>query len=689
MRRFAYLLFPLFVGLFLVAIAVVATAVLAQSQPQTREDQGIAPPPQMAIQAVQSQTIDLELVETEAVPQHQFLAAGSAADTCSDASLLFDGVTVDGGVTTMNNMTVAADDPNLQSCLWGSPSSLQGYRTVWYKFTAPRNGLVNVDTFETSFDTILAVYQNISDDNDPCDSFSENLIQLTCSDDQRGLTSEVTFAVRRDQTYYVQIADWQPGVSGNSILRLVATIEPIDSFWDVVSTPDNLPGPIARHAVVADGSRFIYVIGGQTTLGSTPIVTKRMTRFDTETGQWEEMASIPGAAGLSNTTAAYVDGKIYVPGGYNGNNELFDGTHWVYDVATNSWSNGAPTIGDSAGGWPVGDVPFAWATAVSPPSNDRYHLLGGLVSSTNTTPTERILNTFYTYSTFTSQWVREPDMVNPRYAHTAGILNNGDVCVVGGLTGSPNNLALLSTGECYDGFRWNPIAPLNVPRYNAGSVVRPHGNWYVFGGLDGAGNEVSITEMYDRETNSWIELDINYDLGAAPELPARSWPRGAFVEPDLWVFGGDYLDTQAGQNKALDLVERLRLLFQPNKQNLPYVSRQPSNDSFRGATRIFLNQAQHHSFGGEEDFYDTYVFDITSPRNILVRLEVPDGRDYDLFVYDSNKTLWGESKVPFLGDNEAVTLNNLAPGRYYVVAFRDHPGDGPDNAGYQVSVRDR
>ena len=682
MRRYAFILLPMVFGFVLVTTAVLAQATQRQTQ---QPNQPIPMPAQMVVQAGQ-ETLTLEPYDPAAQPQAP--DASPASDSCATAPLLFDGRTNDGSTTTVNNMTTDPNDPSLQSCMWGVPSSNQGYRTAWYKFTAPRNGVVVINTYDSTYDTVLAVYENVEAVANACADPQQNLVQVTCNDDQRAFESQVRFAVRRGQQYYVEVADWQAGVSGPGLMRLSAIIEPIDSQWTIIGTPENMPGSLTRHAVASDGARYLYVVGGQTTLSDTPVVSRRLMRLDTFTGQWTERQPMPGAAGLSNTTAVYVNGKIYVPGGYNGNNQLFDSTHWVYNIASNAWSDGIPSLGDAGSPpLPLG-VPFAWGTAVAQ-NNDRYHLLGGLASSTHPTSTERILDTFYTYSTITNQWQAQSSMLSPRFAHTAALVG-GRVCVVGGLTGDTEALALLSNGECWSSSSgWQAINSMNIPRYMAGSAVGPDGLWYVFGGLDGSGQEVSVTEVYDPATNQWSELGVSYDLGGGDNLPARAWPRGGFIGRALWVIGGDFFDFQSGV-QALNLVERARLFFPGEKANLPIMRHdwRINDDTFGGAIQLNLNQPRQPIFDGRTDYFDTFYFDLTTPRSVWVQLRnIPSSSDYNLYVYDANKTLWGESRNINPADGENVRLNSLAPGRYYVVIERTFPINQAETKHYWVNVQ--
>ena len=60
-------------------------------------------------------------------------------------------------------------------------------------------------------------------------------------------------------------------------------------------------------------------------------------RWDPTTGTWTQLANMPTAK--QNIQGAYWNGKIYVPGGFNGAHITENA---IYDIATNAWSTGAP-----------------------------------------------------------------------------------------------------------------------------------------------------------------------------------------------------------------------------------------------------------------------------------------------------------------------------------------------------------
>jgi secreted trypsin-like serine protease len=92
--------------------------------------------------------------------------------------------------------TVTEDDPVL--CI-GS----RGDATVWYRFVAPSSGSLAVNTFNSAYDTVLAVFSGARG----------ALTQLACNDDYNALQSQVTLNVTAGETYHIEVA----GFAFNSI----------------------------------------------------------------------------------------------------------------------------------------------------------------------------------------------------------------------------------------------------------------------------------------------------------------------------------------------------------------------------------------------------------------------------------------------------------------------------------------
>ncbi len=661
-------------ALFLVVIAAVAHGQDEAPGKAAQELLIVHEPPQQMIDG--AATLPFATLTANSSSSPLFLSAEEPADLCEDAPLLL--VTPeqnDGVVADVSDATEEASDPIL-SCMWGKPVRKKGYRTVWYKLVGPASGRINLDTFNSSYDTVISVYQGTCDDLQP----------IQCNDDSNGFTSETAVTIEEGEEYYVQIANWNAGLNPIPVLQLGAYLEPVNSRWDFITSKPATPA-ISRHAVVAQDNR-VYVVGGQTGGEGLPQVSNQLLKFDTTSRRWESMQQIPGA-GYSNTTAALLNNTIYLPSGYNGNNLGYDGLHWAYDISQDSWRTVAsiptPELPDG--------LPFAWASAVVPPAKTRYYLSGGMSSTVALAPTANVSAETYSYTPSSDSWIKLKPMQAGRYAHTAAWIesNNLGICVAGGLgvdtladSGDPVTI-LHRSAECYQpGGAWQFVGDLNIPRFGAGSVVGPDGNWYVFGGMtvDGTGiRPVASTEVYNPRLRSWSVMDPSFNLGSYRSMPARFWPRGAMVGSDLWVMGGSIVEVG---EEALPTIDRLYI--PPRTVNFPmtianYDDADRPDDSFVTARPMSLGGRQTRNFDQQRDFFDYYYFDLTSERRVTIDLEVPENNDFDLELYGQNKLLWGSSQTPLNGTDEMISLV-LQPRRWFIRVLRAFPTEKPDKGAY-------
>lgn len=653
-----------------------------------------APPLFGPLQGVWSDAVDVELQE---VPD-PLLTQSHASDSCGDAPPMgLQTFGTAGDVSLVNDMTVVDSDPVL-TCMWGNPSSPRGWRTVWYKFVAPVSGHLAVNTsfeasdFGDSYDTVLGLYQS-------ADGTCGSLTMLGCDDDSNGFYSEITAFVIEGRTYYIEVADWNFAVLGEATLRLSVVLEEGDTLWQRFDRNESgWTTPRSRHSIVSDG-RFIYLVGGESEV-DFPQPQGVTDRFDTLTRTWVDKGLRPlPRPYYSRTSAVLLGGRIYVPSGYAGNNQAYLGEHWVYDIATDRWDEGA----DAPWGTPSGSCPqaspsgaaYAWHQAVSSPTDNGYFVTGGLlegdpdqlVPPINIAPTSRLL--FYNAGNAT--WNQcLPDMETARFAHVAALLNTPQgrqVCVAGGLTRLERDpeedlAAVVSNVECYNIVtqQWTTRAAMNFPRFSAGGAVGPDGRWYVFGGINSQLNTVSLTEVYDPATDTWEVLDSRYSV----RRPGRAWVRGAFASNGLWIFGGE----QIPGNLVVPLVERLAapgtgtwLPIAHSNSGLPL----EPNDTLEEAMPIGLGQTVAHTFGDHDDFFDVFVFNAPVRDEYIATLtQIPAEHDYDVYIYSRNKLLVGHSDNIGNQDESAVTFT-LDPGNYYVMVLRafGEPGGEP----YRLVVR--
>jgi hypothetical protein len=598
--------------------------------------------------------------------------APPASDICVGSPNL-ELVPSDGGQTISNHMTESSNDPAL-SCTWNKPADFTGYRTVWYRFTAGANGWVSIETAGSTYDTILSVYVG------SCGS----KVQIACNDDYNGFSSRVYFPVSTGLTYYVEVADWHFGVSGTATLDLGAWLITA-SRWEEVA---NMDVPRSRHASVVSGIH-IYVIGGQTIVSNNPVRSPRTSRFNTVSKTWAPLDNLPGPDGLgySNTTAALVSGKIYVPSGFVGVDGQYDGTQWAYDIASNQWSTAVPN------NW-ADSEPAIYSTAqpyssASIPAG--YFLAGGLTGSIPLPPSEpptpwQPRDEMYFFVPSLNLWFQRTPMQTARFGHTSALqqlAGTDHLCTVGGIGSDSGGVpVVLSQGECYNisTEQWSiTTGPLRYPRYFASSGVDRNGTWYVYGGVNHLGQNVPVTEVYDRQTNTWVTLDSRSSLGTINNSirPPRAWPHAGFVNQTLYAIGGERSTGTGGD--VIDLVEAI---FLPDLDIFaPIIYREDPNgepdDTFENARETPLNQAVLGYFIAPDDYVDVYSFDIPSFRGVTVKLRnIPLGSDYDIHVYDSDK-VWQGSSTNIGSNNEDLPLT-LATGRYYIMVERVFPPPGSD-----------
>ena len=132
---------------------------------------------------------------------------------------------------------VTASGSNLWATAEAREPSHQGITpaaaSVWYRWTAPRSGIVFVDTCGSSFDTTLAVYRG---------STLDELGRVAANDDRCELQSSVRFFAVSGTTYGIAV-DGLGGAQGSVELRVrSATAPPNDDF---AAAADLGPGLLA------------------------------------------------------------------------------------------------------------------------------------------------------------------------------------------------------------------------------------------------------------------------------------------------------------------------------------------------------------------------------------------------------------------------------------------------------------
>lgn len=99
------------------------------------------------------------------------------------------------------------------------------------------------------------------------------------------------------------------------------------------------------------------------------------------------------------------------------------------------------------------------------------------------------------------RFVTGPAMTTPRAGHTATLLGDGRVLLVGGYPGEGR--PALATAEVFDPATntFRPVADLSEQRADHTATVMPDGRVLIAGGTTGTGGALSSTEVFDPATN--------------------------------------------------------------------------------------------------------------------------------------------------------------------------------------------
>ena len=125
-------------------------------------------------------------------------------------------------ITTNGNNLYATSEPDEPN-----PSNLAGARSVWWTWTASRDGVLTVSTADSDFDTVLGVFTGNSLSNLSLAAFNDN------DPVERIPTSRVTLNASAGMTYDIMV-DGHLDSAGNIALALVLgppqTVPPNDNF---------------------------------------------------------------------------------------------------------------------------------------------------------------------------------------------------------------------------------------------------------------------------------------------------------------------------------------------------------------------------------------------------------------------------------------------------------------------------
>jgi Ca2+-binding RTX toxin-like protein len=150
-----------------------------------------------------------------------------------------------GDNSTVNNDNFTAE--------FGEPLFSDPNTTAWWKYTAPSNGTLTIDTFGSSFNTLLGVYTGLTVDT---------LTQVAFNDDVGIVTaSSVSFTAIRGETYFIAVDGF--GASfGDITLNLALTDESFGISLDQIAIGDGFNNSLSTFTLGFAGNDVLDGKGG-------------------------------------------------------------------------------------------------------------------------------------------------------------------------------------------------------------------------------------------------------------------------------------------------------------------------------------------------------------------------------------------------------------------------------------------
>ena len=202
-----------------------------------------------------------------------------------------------------------------------NPVGNSGGKSVWWTWTAPSSGSVQIDTIGSSFDTILGVYTG---------STASSLTTIASDDDSGGnYTSKVTFNAVGGTTYQIAVDGYNYGsgaASGNITLHVNLTLV-ATPVLNVSTTSLTLPATIQGTV----GGTASFTVGGSG-LGSNDTLNL-MAPAGSEISQSGTSGFVntfllyPNNSGNLATTTVYVRTSASAAANVSGNLTISDALH--------------------------------------------------------------------------------------------------------------------------------------------------------------------------------------------------------------------------------------------------------------------------------------------------------------------------------------------------------------------------
>jgi hypothetical protein len=329
----------------------------------------------------------------------------------------------------------------------------------------------------------------------------------------------------------------------------------VSSSGGVLSAPNHLN--VARYEQTANlistgpDNGSVLVAGGFGVSGAAGVATALSSAemYDPVNNIWKTIASLAVARG-DHTSTQFTNGQILVVGGGNyplyndiASSELYDPVAAIWTTADNllegrsyhtstlladetvlvvggggyandhlaSAERYDPAINNGAnkGTWkttgPLNTGRYSHTATLFANSAQPFYgkvMVAGGFGGAATAISGTALSSVELYDPAAGTWKLTGSLNIARYQHTATLLSNGKILVVGGYDAQNN---AVGEAELYDPAteKWTVTKSLSTPRAQHTATLLPNSKVLVMGGEVKTGVETKTTELYDPSTGTW------------------------------------------------------------------------------------------------------------------------------------------------------------------------------------------
>jgi hypothetical protein len=285
----------------------------------------------------------------------------------------------------------------------------------------------------------------------------------------------------------------------------VPTAELYDPTTQMWSSTGALHVARSGHTATLLPDGKILVVGGASYASGSFGSSDSAELYDPAIEAWRTTGSLH-VARYSHTATLLPDGRVLVVGGINceGRSGCLPShlaSAELYDAAKETWTL-------------TGQLNVAQGnhTATLLPDGKVLVAGGGVTCESGLCSPSSLAAAGELYDAATETWTATGNLNQPRGSHTATLLSNGQVLIAGG-NDSVYNADFFVSAELYSPptGRWSRTGDLNTARGNHTATLLPNGQVLVIGGWLEAGRingktPLSSRELYDPSTGTWTTI---------------------------------------------------------------------------------------------------------------------------------------------------------------------------------------